>query len=331
MLVYFFSNREWEAYQRPCWDQYCEYAALLADLLANPSDRTWVAFRHFLATDYHANSPLGPVLIAIVSLITRLSVVSSYRLCCALATAATVGLFWHFCKQENRVEPELRVPAVILLLTHLSVVRSSFFPQTDAFVLLWAMLLVLLAYRRFMYPQTRYGLALFALLASGLFVKLSFLSALAFVPLWGLWEAYLRHMRGTWVKSFWREVGLFSILLLVPYVIFQVWMGTTKWYGVEFEKMQTPDSTLPFVVESFLHTILCFIPLLILGWKGLRKPQFGAALWVCLYGASIWISRASGWDRFYLAAIPALVFVSCKGLARLQWACGLDAVWVFPI
>jgi hypothetical protein len=331
MLVYFFSNREWEAYQRPCWDQYCDYASLLADLISNPSERSWVPFRHFLDTDYHANSPLGPVLIAIVSLITRLSVVSSYRLCCAVATAASVGLFWHFCKQENRVESELRLPAVILLLTHLSVVRSSFFPQTDAFVLLWAMILIILAYRRFMYPKTRYGLALFALLASGLFVKLSFLPALAFVPLLGLGETCFRQTRGVWVKSFWREVGLFSILPLVPYLIFQVWMGTTRLYGVEFENVKTPDSTISFMVESFLHTILFFIPPLILGWKSLRKPQCGAALWVCLYCASIWISRASGWDRFYLAALPALVFLSCTGLARLRWACGLDAVWVFII
>lgn len=45
------------------------------------------------------------------------------------------------------------------------------------------------------------------------------------------------------------------------------------------------------------------------------------------YLAALWLSRASGWDRFYLALLPPLTAMAAHGLSVVKQELGPGPLW----
>jgi len=322
-LDYHFSNREWVRLGRPCWDNYCLYADFLSQWLSGqPVEQRLLAL---LREDYHANSPMGPLLIAGLQLVTGLETITSYRACVLLATLGSGLLLWRLLRLAALAR-EATVAALALFATHLILARSAFFPQTDAFVLLWTSALLVVAAERARAPRAWHAPACLLLLVTGLFVKLSFLPALALLPVWRVATARAQRRRPE-LRALGLEALLFSLLPLALYLLAQWRLGLLHLYGVELRVIATSDSNFPFVAMSLLHAAWLLGPLAWLGRRRCGVLEWALFAWVVLYLAGLWLSRASGWDRFYLALLPPLSVLAAHGLAVLEERLGSGPLW----
>src|SRR5207244_207760 len=174
---------------------------------------------------------------------------------------------------------------LLLFASHLIVARSSAFPQTDAFVLLWTTALVLLAARRSRAPRAWHGILCFALLVTGLFVKLSFLPALALLPLWRVVDALASRRRVDLVVVI-KDAAVYSLLPYVIFLLAQRQLGLLHLYGVELRAIAGSDSHPAFVVLSCLHAAVLFAPLAWLGRRRFGSNEAALVGWIALYLAS---------------------------------------------
>jgi hypothetical protein len=320
----FFSTRAWVRLGRPCWDNYCYYAELLAKWLAGQAVQGRLSV--FLREDYHANSPMGPLLIASLRLATGLETITSYRVCVFLATLGSAVLLWRGLLGALDVAREAAAAALVLFGTHLILVRSSFFPQTDAFVLLWTTALLVLAVLRERAPRSWHAPLCLLLLVTGLLVKLSFLPALGLLPLWRVAGALAERRRPD-LRGFARDVLVYSLLPLALFVFAQWRLGLLRLYAVELRAIAGSDSHAAFVAMSLVHAAAVLGPLAWLGRRRFGATEAGLLAWTALYLVSLWLSRASGWDRFYLATLPPLAALAAHGLAIAKERLGSGPLW----
>lgn len=323
-LDYYFSTRDWVRLGRPCWDNYCYYAELLYKWLSGQAvERRLLAF---MSEDYHSNSPIGPLLIASLKLVTGLDTVASYRTCVFLASLASVLLLWRGLFGLVQTGSQEAAAALLLFSTHLIFVRSSFFPQADAFVLLWSTALLVVAARRSVAPRPWHGSACFLLLVTGLFVKLSFLPALALLPVWSVVEA-LGSRRWPQLRRLAAELLLYSLLPLAIFLLVQQRLGLLHLYGVELQVIAGSDSHVLFVAMSLVHAAAILGALAWLGWRRFTLLEALLLAWAALYMAALWLSRASGWDRFSLAVLAPLTVTAAPGLAIVKEELGAGPLW----
>lgn len=315
------SSRVWEEYGNVCWDQYCDYAQLFANLFTGKGSAPLLQFMH---TNYHSNSPFVPVVTALLSLVTRLPIVDAYRLSCGLATLTTLWLVAKVLGRRLGNDGPFELAVVVLFGTHMAVMRSSFFPQTDAWVLLWTTILLVLALDRLTRPAVWQWPVLVAVLTSGLFLKLSFLPALALIPLVEVYRLYLSGERSPTVmgRRFAVAFVLCSALPAAVFLGFQSWVGTVGQYAVEFRSIRTGDSHVLFIVAVVIQTAAFAVPPVLLGWREFKPSHWMLVVWIALYWLGLWASGASGWNRFYLASIPALALLTIPGLRRLGRSVG---------
>ena len=323
---YFFSTREWIRFGRPCWDYYCTYAQLIYDSLIHAPPAAKENLLRFLATDYHANSPVGPLLTVAAMLLTKMSAISAYRLACGLATLSTLALVWRYLLKPLALDPSEKWAVMLLLSAHLIVARSFVFPQTDAFVLMWTTALLVCGWAWLERPTWQKRVGCFFILTSGLFVKLSFLPALALLP---LWKAAQGPRGRPALVALIKEGAFFGLLPFVVYRLFQSAFNLTLHYRVELNEMAGKDSNIPYILMSVLHAGLFLGYLVFIERRELKRKDFFLLGWIGLYLASLWTARAAGWDRFYLAILPALAVVSSAGLSRLKKEWNEGVMWCF--
>jgi hypothetical protein len=316
IIAVLLSNREWVRFGRPCWDNYCLYSELIFSWLRRPSSGTWAALHAFMRTDYHANSPFVPVLVAGTKLASGMDIIQSYRSLCAAATVLGLVVLSRFLRRRLSLPTGGAAAIILLLVSNIVVIRCCCFPQTDAFIFLWVALSLTRSFVFMERPTVARAVGCFAILTSGLFIKLSFLPALALIPLWtGLEPLFLRRSfsRET-ARTFALRVAVFVVGPLVVYLVFQVALGLLGMYGREFSRMQTDDAVPLFHLISLVHVGAILIPLIVIGARRLTPSDCCMLAWTGLYLLSLWIGRTSGWDRFYLAILPPLAIVSRHGI-----------------
>jgi hypothetical protein len=345
LFAFYFSESQWRLFGYPCWDNYCTYAQLFADWLSGASPESGRELLTFMRTDFHANSPFAPFVVALIQLATRLPVIVCYRLAVALATAATLAILWRALAMFG-VSRANSACLMVLAVTNPVVVRSAFFPQTDPFVSLLITTLWFLGLRRLVRPSRGDDCACLALVCTGVFVKLSFLPALALLPVLRVaaialerfgrvfgrpaLSAGLAPMRRPWLLVA-RDTALYVAAPLLVFGAYQQAFGLSHLYRVELASMWTPDTFLPFKVVSFLHAGAFFLILAALGLNRFRWMDYLLSGWLVFYLLSLWISPASGWDRFYLPLVPALCVVAGRGMSLLIERTGLAVAWVFVL
>lgn len=324
------SYRLWLDYGKTCWDGYCSYASLIRGWLIGPLAGSKSNLTTFMHQDFHSNSPVGPALIAILSILTGLGIEASYALMSGLATLGILALSWSWLGDEHNRPRWSRLAAFLLLLTHPSLVRSFVFLQTDALLSLWIMTVISLGLRRFRNPQLS-QLPVATLLAStGLLVKLSFLPALVFVPAMEV----VRYFRNG--ADFLRTVLIggvaFSIVPLISFWLFQHVIGTEAMFAEELRMKGYGDRRdIVFIVDVTVRSLLFFAPLILLGWKRFRTTDCLLAMCVMIYLLSLWAGSAPGWDRHYLAVIPPITILAAKGLDGLADRFGLTPAYAYVL
>lgn len=327
------SEREWRAFGSPCWDDYCGQADVYRAWILHPSPVTWAAVTDYLHHGLHSNSPLAPLLTAIIGGTSGLSTVTSYRVLVGLATVATLATFWFLLLPRAEVPSAVRPAALVMLSTSLVLVRSALFPQTDALLMLWVAVTLALALERTQVARWWHWPAALLLLASGLLLKVSFAPALALIPLAGayrLWAARqvggIRPLHAVGRLGF--EILAFAVLPYLAYRGFQVVAGSTGTYARELAIAHTADSWLPLQLETLLQAALFPIVLFLVGWPVRRRVDVVIVAWVAVYVATLLVVQASGFDRYQLPVLPALVLLASRGLECLQEVHGAALAWV---
>jgi hypothetical protein len=305
------SDREWRRFGEPCWDNYCLYPELVLGWFRHPSSETWMALHSFLRADYHCNSPVVPVLVALTELVSGASVVAAYRFLSGAATLLALLTLFSFLRRKLGVSIDRAGLIVLLLISHLVVIRSFCFPQTDAFVFLGITLALTQSALFTERPTRRRAVACFIVLTMGLFIKLSFLPALAIIPLWTALDARAVN------RDVIRRAAIFVLGPLLAFLAFQLALGLTGMYARELDRMQTIDSFPAFHLVSLLHAGAVLVPLIAIGRHRLTRTDRNILVWTGLYVLSLWGGRTSGWSRFYLAIIPPLAILSRHGIGVL--------------
>jgi hypothetical protein len=329
-MAVFFSDREWVRFGRPCWDNYCVYAGLIFEWLRHPSSDTWTELHSFMQSDYHCNSPLVPLLVACTKLLSGLEITASYRALCGGATVLGFSTLFWFVRRKLAVSADNAATIILLLASNIAVIRASCFPQTDAFVFLWTTLAITQSLSFMETPTRSRAIICFAVFTLGLFVKLSFLPALAIIPLWTGLEraAFNKEPARAALLGAARRALVFAVGPLLIYLSFQLSLGLISMYAREFGRMQTDDKFFPFHLISLAQTGAVLLPLIAIGARRLTKADLCLLAWSGLYILSLWIGRTSGWDRFYLPIIPPLAIVSRHGVMRLKEELSAITVWV---
>ena len=336
----YFSFSEWERFDRPCWDNYCRYIDLLYRWLFSDGSKAKAELLSFMRSDYHSNSPMAPLLISIFKFIFKSDTMWAYQICCGLATATTYLIVWFLLLPYLKYSQSVNSAAMVLLGSNMVVVRSSFFPQTDAFVLLWTVALLAFSIQRMYKPGRWRGFVCFLLLLSGLFVKLSFLPALALIPILTVLDIFLKKVSGktndrlfpAWskiVSTVLKEGVIFSFIPLACYLILQQILGLSSLYIIELEKMSTTDSYFLFIITTVVHVALFFAILIGIGWRKRQTIDYFLLVWVLLYLISLWASSTSGWMRFYLVIIPSIAVMGTRGLDIIRTKLGPPLMWLF--
>jgi hypothetical protein len=324
------STREWVTFDRPCWDNYCRYAELMHDFLFTeyPAARTHLL--EFMRDDYHANSPLVPVVTASLYALSQFEVVTCFRLVCGMATilaAVCVGWLLH---RQGRVERGILLASLLLFAVNIALVRCMFFPQTDAVVLLWVSALLAFVVARHQSHARIHSALCFAVLCTGLFVKLSFLPALALIPLATLFVPGQRRPSER-MQAFMKDGLIYALLPLGIYLGFQHGFQLLSNYRTEMHEMQTVDSRAVFHLESLLKISASFVLPLCLAGNPRGFLERLLWIWIGLYGVSLWAAGTSGWGRFYLAVVPALAILSARGLKSMRDEGGEAVLWTYVI
>jgi len=256
--------------------------------------------------------------------------IASYRILCGGATGLGLLILFWFIRRRLAVSARNTAMIILLLVSNLVVIRSSCFPQTDAFVFLWITLAITQSFSFAEGPTPSRAVICFSILATGLFVKLSFLPALAIIPLWtGLEQVIVRkdYSRAALLKIV-RHALIFSVGPFLLYLSFQLSLGLTSMYVKEFDRMESEDRFFPFHLISLLHAGAILLPLIAIGARKLTKTDLFILVWSGVYILSLWTGRTSGWDRFYLAIIPPLAIVSRHGVVMLKEKLSAITVWI---
>ena len=336
-LAVLFSNREWNRLGRPCWDNYCLYTELIAQWLNSRTRETFAILLEFMRGYDHANSPLGPLLFSLLKLATGWEVTTAFRLTNLAATVGTGLLLWRCLIRPARLGPFLEGALLFLFGTNMVVARCSFFPQTDALVLFWTTALLVVALRRLDQPGLFFDVCACALLTSGLWVKLSFLPALALIPLWrilvGWRERAFASRQGfkDWIALFAGELFRFVLVPAFCFLGFLHLFGLKDMFLLELHAMKMADTFFPFKLVSLLHAVLVFLILILWGRKRLQSSDHLLLAGAGLYLLSLWLSTAAGWDRFYLPLIPPLCGVAGRGLVVVRETGGPRLVGIFVL
>jgi hypothetical protein len=334
-LAIYFSQRIWVSFERPCWDDYCLYGELIRNwMTGGTSDR--LALQSFMSSDYHSNSPLEPFLSAVVSIVTGVTILRSYRLLCGLSSLGAAFVMWKWLAPRWNPPDEVRFAQLIMLMTHPAFVRSAIFPQTDALVLFWSTAILAIGLRVVDRPSWWHRPMLVLLGVSGMFVKLSFLPVLLTIPLWQAAHALGDTTANAWDR--WLRASRFvlrdGLILVLPPVLvflaFQLTMGTSEMYRVELSMTHNIDFHLPFLAEVFLAVALPATVLIWLGRRRFNRDDTRLALWVALFVLALVVARAGAYGRFYLATVPALLLMSGHGLTRLKMN-GHSTLWAFVL
>jgi hypothetical protein len=114
-------------------------------------------------------------------------------------------------------------------------------------------------------PRAWHAPACLLLLATGLLVKLSFLPALALLPLWRV-AAALAERRRPDLRRVVVDVLLFSLLPLALFLLVQWRLGLLQLYAVELRAIAGSDSHVAFVAMSLVHAAA------VLRAAGLARP-----------------------------------------------------------
>ncbi len=335
-LAIYFSNREWIYFNQSCWDGYCEHARLFLEWFrGNPSAGTLLL--DYARTDYHANSPVAPIATGFAAWATGVRVVVAYRALCALATLGTLAIVFRSLMPRLAIEPEARTPALVLLATHLIIVRSFLFPQTDPFVLLWTTALFALALDQIEVTKAWRTVVLVLLLVVGIFTKLSFLPALILIPGWRALSFFLKRRDeqpqtlGSLIHRLAIDGCCYVLVPAATFVGYQLWVGSFELYTLELERMTTVDTTVTYHLVCILQAGTIAGILIGLRDRPLGRREWLLAAWVALYGVSLWTAQTSGWARFYLPVLPALALLAAPGLARIGRVAGGNVVWAFVL
>ena len=274
-IALWFSDREWMRYNHPCWDNYCVYSELIFNWFKQPGSETWNQLLGFMRSDYHSNSPFVPFLVACTKLITGITVITSYRLLCGIAMLMGLLIIFRFLVLKTRCSGTNAMIILFLIVTNMVIIRSFCFPQTDAFVFLWTILSITQSYEYVIKPTWTRFFICFALLTTGLFIKLSFLPVLVFIPLWTMLYSGI-NKKELFLKALLQALGrslVFCAGPLLIYLIFQWSLGLFILYAEELSMMQTADNYFPFHLICLIHAGAIFFPLIILGAKKLTKTD----------------------------------------------------------
>jgi len=327
------STAEWRRFGEPCWDDYCGQADVYRAWLAHPSGATWAGIVGYLQHGLHSNSPVGPVLTALLGNLAGVPTITAYRVVVGLATLLTLAVAWLWLLPRAEVPGPVRLPTLLLLATSLLVVRSALFPQTDALIMLWFALVLGLALERIGVARAWHLPVALVLLGTGLLVKVSFVPALALVPMAGayrLWAARqvggIRPLHA--VARLALEVVVFGLVPLAALRAFQLLAGSTGTYAREISIAHTPDTWAPFLLETFLQAALLMLVLFALGWSRRRRVDLLLAGSVAVYVVSLLVAQASGFDRYLLPVVPPLALLASRGLECLAERDGLWMTWV---
>lgn len=300
------SQSEWVRYGRPCYDGYCDYAERVRDVITSPSSRSWGRLRTHVAGNYHANSPVGPLAIAGLSLaMGQTDVVPAYRLLSALATLGTLLLLIRIGRRELGLRLVAALVAAALFAASGSVQRSFLFPQTDALAMFF---FALGAERTLAWAKSP---GVWRYLAATLAITLALLTKLSALPLAAI--AFVLAARpdpDRWkdVTRLGRDLARAAALVAPPLLVtgaFVLALRTANNVRTELHRIETLDSRLSFHVVATLVTLLPLLVALALTlrrrWRSEELLLAGA---VGIYLVGLWASGASGWERFYLNAMP---------------------------
>ncbi|HMB52467.1 MAG TPA: hypothetical protein VKU40_04065, partial [Thermoanaerobaculia bacterium] len=142
------SLAEWQRFGLPCWDGYCERAALWADWFGAPTQEALVDLFRVTAAFYTGDSVLPPLLIGAVAAL-GLSVTAAFMVVNLLSWAAVAALTVRIGRRLGLTDAGVAT-ALLFLFGHLAVARSLLFLQTDPIALAFVMLALdaLLAHHR---------------------------------------------------------------------------------------------------------------------------------------------------------------------------------------
>jgi hypothetical protein len=309
------SQWHWEGLGRPCWDQYCLYAGHLRELLTSPGAAEWRALRDHLQGDFHANSPVGPLLTALVGLVVP-DIPTAYRLVSALATLATLPLLHRLGVRHLGLDATASGAAVLLWASSSQVQRSLLFTQTDPLVMLFftAAFERLLALRRAATASTGVVLGVVLPTAIALLTKLSAL------PLLGVNGLLAVTRAGPPLARRLLTGALVVLAPLLALVAFMWAAGTLPNYAIELERRATADSRPDLHLVAAVSTLLPLVLAFALDRRRIdaRERPFAAAIVVYLGG--LWLSGGSGWERFYLVVLPLALPLAVKRLvSAVRW------------
>jgi len=324
------SYRLWNSYGRPCFDGYCQYSELIRAWIIHATSANAQALLSFARGYVHANSPVGPFLIGVISIITGLSIDVSYALLSGIATLGSLAICWGWLRQrDDSVLDRIQFATFLLVLTHPALVRSFVFLQTDALTTLFILAVITLGMLRFSNPQ-RWQLPVGALLLSmGLLTKLSFLPALAIIPVMQFIIDFKVPRR--LIKNTLQTVLVLVVVPVLNLVVFQYLMGTHAEFSKEMHMRGYVDRSVFFIAEVSLRTVMFFVPLIVVGYKDFTTREYLLASSVVIYLMSLWLGGAPGWDRHYLPIIFPLAPLAVFGLERLARSFGPVAVWSYVL
>jgi len=312
------SQYEWVRYGRPCYDGYCDYAERVRDVLRSPGPPSVAALETHLRANYHANSPVGPLVIGALALWIP-DVVTAYRWVSLAATLATLWLLARLASKHLQLAAGPVLTAAFLISASGSVGRSMLFPQTDAL----AMFFFTLSFERLLrlrqrFTAVRYVTSIVAI-ALALFSKLSAVPILGIAAAAVVWPGAREDLLR--LHGIARGLARSAAVVLPPLAlvaIFTYSFQTTENYRTEFHRISTLDSRASFHLVAAAVTLL---PLLLSAFLTLRRKWtdletlFAAS--VGIYLAGLWASGASGWERFYLNAMPMALPLAVSRLSRI--------------
>lgn len=328
-------------------DNYDLYALRLHDLLAGSSANAVECLRTFALSYPHAHNPGVPAALALL-----LFGAGSLQIACvvlsALAALAAAALLRALLRNAG-VGEAVALTAFALGTTHFLFVRTAAHTSTDmpgylaVVAALWLGLRLLEAAR----PTARDLAVLVALLAAGLFVRISLLPLAPAIALAGLLRvafsaapagtrgrahgagAPVAGIRGV-LRS--RDAWMWLAVAVAPAALFFGLSYAAGW-GASFGA--TSSKALLFAgartgprLAACLAILLQVFPLLALVpgpraqryWRleSWRPSTLLGAIWLAGSIAFVLVSGAPFWNRHFLPALPGILLVSLPGLAALE-------------
>jgi len=353
----YISHREWVRFGCPCWDGYCDFATVIRDLLLHPGPMAWQTLHAWLDSYVHANSPVGPLLVALLGLVVP-DIPTAFRLASGIATLLTGLLVIRISRRDLRLSTTACLTAALLFLASGPVQRSLLFPQTDALAMVFFIWSVerLLALRQRATPGR--WLSLLASVALSLFTKLSALPILAVAAVVVAWpekrpgdpglarwagrglsdvprpdaparrerpEAHWMDApagRNGWGRSALARGTRALVAIVIPLAVFGLYatfFHTLDNYRSELHARKTGESAL------LLHTMpatTLLLPLAVSLWVSRRRrlPEVEAILLgtIAIYLLGLWSAGASAWDRMYLIPLPLVLALTVARLAPIE-------------